>query len=164
MDGLAAYFPENAFLPGMAFFALGGLMVLVMLWAARRQVAEASAWPATGGRIVKSTVENYRKRVGGAQSGTLATFYQPVVEYSYRVGDHEYHSTQLSFGGTQAASQQNAEARAARYPAGNLVLVHYDPKNPSNAVLELKVALGLPFLAVAVVFLGLAVFFSGVFR
>ena len=164
LDGLAAYFPENAFLPGMAFFTLGGLMILVMLWAARRQVAEAAAWPATGGKVVKSTVEHYRKRVGGAQSGTLVTFYEPVVEYSYRVNDHDYHSTQLSFGGTLASSQQSAEAKAARYPAGNLVLVHYDPKNPSNAVLDLKVSLGLPLLAVAAVFLGLAVFFSGVFR
>ena len=98
-EGLSAYFPEKAFLPGMAFFTLGGLMLVAMLWMARRQVAEASGWPAIGGRIVKSGVEHYRKRVGGAQSGTLTTFYEPVVEYSYRVNDHEYHSTQVSFGG-----------------------------------------------------------------
>ena len=44
------------------------------------------------------------------------------------------------------------------------MLVHYDPKNPSNAVLDLKVALGVPLLAVAFAFFGLAVFFSGAFR
>jgi Protein of unknown function (DUF3592) len=163
-EGLSAYFPEKAFLPGMAFFTLGGVMLVAMLWMARRQVAEASGWPAIGGRIVKSGVEHYRKRVGGAQSGTLTTFYEPVVEYSYRVNDHEYHSTQVSFGGKSASSQAIAEAAAARYPTGNLVLVHYDPKNPSNAVLELKVALGVPLLAVAIAFFGLAIFFSGVFR
>jgi hypothetical protein len=163
-EGLSAYFPEKAFLPGVAFFGLGGLMLVAMLWMARRQVAEASAWPAIGGRVVKSGVEHYRKRVGGAQSGTLATFYEPVVEYSYQVNDCAYHSTQVSFGGKPAASQAIAQAAAARYPAGNLVLVHYDPKNPSNAVLELKVALGAPLLAVAIAFFALAVFFSGVFR
>ena len=163
-EGLSAYFPEKAFLPGMAFFILGGLMLVAMLWMARRQVAEASGWPATGGRIVKSGVEHYRKRVGGAQSGTLTTFYEPVVEYSYRVNDHEYHSTQVCFGGKSASSQAIAEAAAARYPMGNLVLVHYDPKNPSNAVLELKVALGVPLVVVAFAFFGLAVFFSGAFR
>ena len=51
-EGLSAYFPEKAFLPGMAFFTLGGLMLVAMLWMARRQVAEASGWPAIGGRIV----------------------------------------------------------------------------------------------------------------
>ena len=163
-DGLSAYFPEKAFLPGMAFFTLGGVMLVTMLWMARRQVAEASGWPAIGGRIVKSGVEHYRKRVGGAQSGTLTTFYEPVVEYSYRVNDREYHSTQVSFGGKSASSQAIADAAAARYPTGNLVLVHYDPKNPSNSVLELKVALGVPLLVVAIAFFGLAVFFSGAFR
>jgi hypothetical protein len=44
------------------------------------------------------------------------------------------------------------------------VLVHYDPKNPSNAVLELKVALAVPLLVVAIAFFGLAIFFSGAFR
>jgi hypothetical protein len=42
--------------------------------------------------------------------------------------------------------------------------VHYDPKNPSNAVLDLKVALGLPLLSVAIAFFALAAFFSGAFR
>ncbi|HEY4891267.1 MAG TPA: DUF3592 domain-containing protein, partial [Reyranella sp.] len=41
-EGLSAYFPEKAFLPGMAFFTLGGIMLVAMLWMARRQVAEAS--------------------------------------------------------------------------------------------------------------------------
>jgi hypothetical protein len=148
----------------VAFFTLGALMVLAMLWASRRQVAEAAGWPETAGRVVSSSVEHYQKRVGGARSGTLATFYEPVVEYAYRVNDRDYHSTQLSFGGKAAGSQAIAEAKAARYPAGDQVLVHYDPKNPSNAVVELKVALGAPFLVVAIVFVGLAIFFSGVFR
>jgi hypothetical protein len=164
LEGVEGYFPEKAFLPGLAFFTLGGLMVLAMLWASRRQVAEASGWPQTSGRIVTSTVEHYRQRVGGARTGTLVTFYEPVIEYSYRVDDREYHSTQLSFGGKAAGSQEIAEARAARYPLGSEVTVHYDPKNPSNAVLDLKVAYGVPLLAVAVVFLGLAFFFSGAFR
>ena len=164
LQGLEGYFPEKAFLPGLAFFALGGLLMLAMLWASRRQVAEASAWPQTAGRIVTSTVEHYRQRVGGARTGTLVTFYEPVIEYSYRVADREYHSTQLSFGGKAAGSQEIAEARSARYPLGNEVVVRYDPKNPSNAVLDLKVAYGVPLLVVAIVFLGLAVFFSGAFR
>ncbi len=164
LDATERYFPEKAFLPGMAFFTLGGLMILAMLWASRRQVAEAAGWPQTSGRIVASIVEHYRQRVGGARTGTLVTFYEPVIECSYRVADRDYHSTQLSFGGKAAGSQELAEARAARYPLGGQVVVHYDPKNPANAVLDLKVAYGVPLLAAAIVFLGLAFFFSGAFR
>jgi hypothetical protein len=164
LENLEGYFPEGAFLPGMAFFALAGLMLLAMLRVARRQVAEASGWKVTGGRIVSSTLEHYRAPIGRGRGGGYATFYEPVVEYSYRVNGREYHSTQLSFGGRVAGSEELAAAKAAQYAAGSEVLVHYDPENPSNAVLDLKVAYAAPFLVIALVFLGLAVFFSGAFR
>jgi hypothetical protein len=162
-DGLARYFPEKAFLPGVAFFALGGVMVLAMLWTSRRQVAEASNWPQTAGRIVSSTVEHYRQRVGGARTGSLVTFYEAVVEYDYSVSGRDYHSTRLSFGAKTAGSQQRAEAAAARYPEGSQVMVHYDPKNPANAVLDVRIAQGVTWIVVAIAFFGLAVFFSGAF-
>jgi hypothetical protein len=162
-EGLARYFPDKAFLPGVAFFTLGGVMVLALLWAARRQVAEASGWQQTAGRIVSSTVEHYRQRVGGARTGSLATFYEAVVEYDYSVSGHDYHSTRVSFGGKSAGSQQMAEAAAARYPEGSQVMVHYDPKNPSEAVLEVRIAQGVTWIVVAIAFFGLAIFFSGAF-
>jgi hypothetical protein len=161
-DGLAPYFPAKAFLPGVAFFSLGGVMVLALLWASRRQVAEASGWQQTAGHIVSSSVEHYRQRVGGARTGSLVTFYEAVVEYAYSVNGHDYHSTRLSFGGKMAGSKQRAEAAAARYPEGSQVMVHYDPKNPANAVLEVRIAQGVMWIVVAIAFFGLAVFFSGV--
>jgi len=162
-DSLAPYFPEKAFLPGVAFFSLGGIMVLALLWGARRQVAEASGWPQTAGHIVSSKVEHYRQRVGGARTGSLVTFYEAVVEYDYSVSGRTYHSTRLSFGGKTAGSQQSAEAAAARYPEGSQVMVHYDPKNPSSAVLDVRIAQGVMWIVVAIAFFGLAIFFSGVF-
>ena len=54
--------------------------------------------------------------------------------------------------------------KAARYPTGSQVMVHYDPLNPANAVLDLKVAQSVTSLVVALVSFGFAVFFSGVFR
>ena len=43
-------------------------------------------------------------------------------------------------------------------------MVHYDPKNPSNAVLDVRIAQGVTLIVVAMAFFGFAVFFSGVFR
>jgi hypothetical protein len=164
LERLEAHFPENAFVPGLGFFTLAGLVMLALLWSARRQAAEASAWPVTGGHVVASTVEHYRTRVGGARSGTLTTFYEAVIEYSYRVDGREYHSTQIGFGGKAAGSEELARAKSARYPQGADVVVHYDPKSPSNAVLDVKVAYATPLLVIALVFFGLALFFSGMFR
>jgi hypothetical protein len=163
-EGLAAYFPEKAFLPGVAFFMLGGVMLLTMMWAARRQAGEAASWPQVAGRIVSSTVEHYRQRVGGARTGSLATFYEAVVEYAYSVNGREFHSTRLSFGGKTAGAQSAAEAQAARYPEGSQVMVHYDPKDPSSAVLDVEVAHGVLFVVLALVFFAVAFFFSGAFR
>ena len=167
-DGVAGYFPEKAFLPRVAFFALGGVMVLALLWASRREAAQASAWSQVAGRIVSSTVEHYRQRVGGARTGVLTrvltTFYEAVVEYAYSVNGRDYHGTRLSFGARAAGSQAFAEAQAARCPAESQVMVHYDPKNPSNAALDVKIGYGVTFTVVALVFFGLAVFFSGAFR
>ena len=164
LERLEAHFPKSAFLPGMGFFALAGVMLLALLRAARRQAVEAAGWPVTGGHIVSSTVEHYRTRVGGARSGTLTTFYEPVVEYAYRVNGREYHGAQLSFGARVAGSEELAQAKAAQYPAGTEVVVHYDPDNPSNAVLDLKIAYVRPLLVLALAFFGLALFFSGAFR
>jgi hypothetical protein len=164
LETLEAYFPAKAFLPGMAFFTLAGSILLALLWVARRQTAEAAQWPVTGGHIVSSTVEHYRARVGGARQGRLVTFYEPVIEFAYRVNGHEYHSTQISFGGKVAGSEELAQSAAVRYPQGADVVVRYDPKNPSNAVLELKTANAISLLIIALVFFALAFFFSGVFR
>jgi len=44
------------------------------------------------------------------------------------------------------------------------VMVHYNPKNPENAVLDVEIAYRVTFIVVALVFFGLAIFFSGAFR
>jgi hypothetical protein len=163
-EALAAYFPQRAFLPGMFFFALAGSMMLLSLWAGRRQSAAAARWPLTIGRIVSSRVESYRTRVGRAGSGSWVTVYQAVVEYSYRVGNRDYHSTQLSFGGRVSAGREFADAKAAKYRPGSDVMVRYDPANPSDAVLETTVAFAPLMLVFAVASFAIAVFFSGALR
>jgi hypothetical protein len=163
-ESLAAYFPAKAFVPAVAFFTLAGIVVLLMLWASRRLVAQASAWPQVAGQIVSSTVEHYRERVSGARTGRITTFYEAVVEYAYSVNGRDYHSTQLRFGGRVAGSQARAEAQASRYPEGSQVIVHYDPKNPATAVLDVEIAHGVIWFVLALAFFGAAIFFSGVFR
>src|SRR5579864_7747853 len=76
---LSVYFPEGAFLPGVAFCTLGFLMLLGMLWAYTRQAATAAGWPEAGGRIVSSAVEHYQSQAAG-RHGSTVVLYEPVIE------------------------------------------------------------------------------------
>jgi hypothetical protein len=163
MINLRSHFPPGAEPQLTIFFGLCGLWILFIFWDSRRQTAQAARWPTVTGRIVSSGVESYTTRVGG-RGGNRATYFEAVVEYSYKVKDREYHSTKVAFGANVAGGQGPAEERAARYRPQSDVAVHYDPTNPSNAVLETKVAVGWLMLALAMVFLGLAVFFSAALR
>jgi hypothetical protein len=163
MGKLREVFPPGAEPQFTLFFALGALLLMFIQWSSYREARRAVSWPVTPGRVVASRVESYTTSVGG-RSGNRVTLFQPVVEYAYIVKDREFHSTQLRFGARESTGRDLAEARAARYPAGSEVPVHYDPQNPSNAVLDVKVAFGALGWALAVLFIGLAVYFSAVLR
>jgi hypothetical protein len=58
--------------------------------------------------------------------------------------------------------KESAEQKAALYPVGAQVTVHYDPKNPSQAALEIKTSSARFAVGLALVFFALAFFFSGI--
>jgi hypothetical protein len=87
-------------------------------------------WPTTEGTIHTSRVDMYTGSEGGAT-------YQPIIEYSYQVADKQYFSSRIYVGSTRyTGGPRNANKWVARFPAGNLATVYYDPVNPDQAVLE----------------------------
>lgn len=163
MEKLRMIFPPGAEPQAVFFFGLGAVMLLAIQVSYSRDAKQAVAWPAASGRIVSSRVESHMESVGGRQ-GNRVRFYQAVVEYAYTVGSREYHSTRLSFGPKEETAQAPAEAKAARYPEGSAVTVHYDPENPASAVLDVKVARQWLGWLIMAVFLALALHFSAVLR
>ncbi len=165
MEWLQPRFPDGAQPQAAIFFALVAFVMLAILIANRRSAIKAARWPIVRGRIVRSSVDSYKARVGGARTGSLVTMHQAVTEYAYIIDGREFASTQTSFGATVASMDKSiAESRAARYTEGQEVDVHYDPENATNAVIESKVAFAWPSFVLALVFLGLALFFGGAFR
>jgi hypothetical protein len=163
MPVVDSVFPEGSQPPGALFFGLCSLWTLFMIWDNRRQVARARRWPTADGIVVSSTAEAYETSAGAPNRGGRVKLYEPVVEYSYEVNGREYHSTKVSFGARVSTQlQKAAEARAARYPRDAKVVVHYDPEHPALAVLETGVASQTGTILLAVVFVGLTLFFSGV--
>ena len=91
------------------------------------------------------------------------TSYEPVIKYAYHVDGREYQNTRVNFGArVSSVSKEIAEQRAARYPEGTKVVVHYDPAHASVSVIETGVAFEPRTILFAVIFLCLTLFFWGV--
>ena len=164
MEWLGARFPEGSQPFAAIFFAISSLVLLANLVASRRQAKMAGGWPVVRGRIVSSKVDSFWAKAGSARTGTQTRYYQAVVEYAYAVEGREYHSTHLAVGPQIAGAEAGAKEKAGRYVAGSEVEVHYDPADPSNAVLDVKVIFAWPTLVIGLLFAGLACFFGGLFK
>lgn len=158
---LQPWFPPGAVIQGVLFCALGGLMTLAFLLFSLRDAAAAARWPTVSGTVVASEVRSHRELVGGRGGSSTVEVFSPSVEYRYQVGGREYHGGQVAFGAAVSAGKALAEKTVTRYPQGAAVTVHYDPGNPSTAVLEPRVAFGWLTLLVMVAFFAGAWFFSG---
>ncbi len=156
-DRLAPLLPPGG-RPLLALMSTGfGLFMLLFFLVEWRQASLAAGWPVADGRVVSSGTES-TQTLANRQRVTL---HRAVIEYSYRANGREYHSGRTSFGADVSGAEGAAKARAARYPVGAAVVVHYDPSNPSNAVIETHATLNWLLAVLGVLFLGAAVHFAG---
>lgn len=116
------------------FVALVGVALLVKLLEVRR----AAWWTTTMGRIVRSGTEANR-RVGAGRETRVSTV--PAVEYEFSAGGRTWRGHRIAI--REDIGGANTAATIARYPAGAVVSVHYDPANPANAVLERELPKGM---------------------
>ena len=122
--------PRAVFLPlvvGTVFIALG---VHTLLWRRRRshQVASARRWPTASGSILES---HLREPAGHDDDAAL------VFLYRYDAAGRSWSSRRIDlFGLEERIGREEMEAIVRRYPAGGQVTVHYNPDQPSQAVLE----------------------------
>jgi hypothetical protein len=93
----------------------------------------SKAWPTATARIAESRVAEKGTYVKTMRTGTR---YRLKVEYRYRVQGAEYLSRRVQFGDKWLDDEDFVRELAAKYPAGAEVTVHYNPKNPSSAVLD----------------------------
>jgi hypothetical protein len=160
VDWLQPYFPPGAVVQGVLFFTAAGLLTTLFFVSDMRRAVTAARWPTMTGTILSSIAESHRSLVPGGRGQTVIQW-SPVVEYSYRVQGRDYHGSRLAFGADVAGPRDFAEAIVARYPAGREVTVHFNPANPSFAVLEPRVAFAWPILILTIAFFAAALFFSG---
>ncbi len=114
-----------------SFVAVAILIVLSIAVARVRQDRVSAGWPQTSARIVKSGIETRTRRF---ENEPQSTFDLPDVEYEFTVGGTHYRGARVRLDGEN--SEEDAQTVAARYTVGSTVPVIYDPKDPSNCMLE----------------------------
>lgn len=119
-------------------FILLGIALIAAFFVNRRERKAAAAWPTTRGRITMSQViEKVERETDDDGDEREDTIYQPEIRFEYRVDGGAYSSNTWKPGGAVGTgSPKFAESIVARYPVGQSVAVHYDPKHPDHAVLE----------------------------
>lgn len=110
---------------------------------------------------VDATVLSSRVHTGRAGPRGLAV-YSPIISYRYVVQGTTYESTNYAFMG-KSPSLDEALSIVDQYPPGVRVVAYYDPKHPSQAVLDrTEPPLGLPALVIVLLWgFGVAVLVIG---
>ena len=130
------------FVYAMLLAPLGLILVaaIVKTW----QVREARSWLQAPGKVVTSVAEVREVKVfdddreGGSrlESRNFAN-----VTYEYSVSGRKLRNNRISIG-EDLGNFQVAE-KLAKYPAGSIVTVYYNPRHPDQAVLERDLPKGL---------------------
>lgn len=124
----------------LAPLALILIAAIVKTWQAR----EARSWPQVSGKVVTSVAELREVRVSDderedgyrMESRNFAN-----VAYEYSVSGRKLSCNRISIG-EDLGNFQVAE-KLAKYPAGSIVTVYYNPRHPDQAVLERDLPKGL---------------------
>jgi hypothetical protein len=141
---------------GILFAGLG----LGMLLAARRQRTQAmatEAWPTVGGTITASRLDRQSRTQTRQGRRTTHTTYTPVVDYTFDVGGKLLRGSKIFPGSTMSFDLGTAQDIVNRYQAGAPVTVHYNPADPTQAVLETSSRSANILMILGGVFLGIGV-------
>jgi hypothetical protein len=137
--------PVILWLMAIAFF-LPGVSVLV-------KASQSSSWPRAAGFVKDSRVIV----VHGGKSDRL----KPSIFYVYGVDGRTHTGSVLAFG-DDLGEHRSANDAVSRYPRGASILVHYNPAQPDESVLEsgiMPTAFLMPAAGVFIALLGSGVLF-----
>lgn len=129
----------------ISFLVLGPILV----WKGSSSLIlgmRAKSWPTAKGQVVFIDLDISNGRKGGKT-------YTPTVKYEYVVNGVSHTGDRIASGERSLSSSSDTAALFRRYQVGRPVTVHYDPKHPASAMLEvgtkggdwIMLALGLLF-------------------
>jgi Protein of unknown function (DUF3592) len=128
--------PLNPNLPVVVGAALAVLVLLGVLgggvYLVVRELRQVYVYRSVEGRVLAS--ELAARQVQSAKLRPAS--YTPEVSYEYLVDGKRYEGNRIHLYKENSTSEKAMARMRDRYPAGARVMVHYDPQDPSIAVLE----------------------------
>jgi hypothetical protein len=118
----------------------------------RRKAKVTETWPTASGTIVSARLDQHTRRERHDDDSYTSTSYNPVVEYTYQIGQQTYQGNRIFPGAAMSYDLGTAQKIVNRYQPGMAVNVHYDPANHAEAVLETNSKGGNLFLILGGVF------------
>jgi Protein of unknown function (DUF3592) len=123
------YAKHDLFWIGLIFFPMVALLLVASVTKII-QFRAAKNWVQTTGRILSAGIETRRHQF---QDEPETVKNVPAVKYEFKVGARTVDGTRISIGDEGGL---DIEATLKRYPAGAAVTVYYDPRDPTQCVLE----------------------------
>ncbi|MCU0228538.1 MAG: DUF3592 domain-containing protein [Bryobacterales bacterium] len=128
-------------------FAAGGMLLIPLMAFLHVSANETRNWQTTEGKvttnIVRRQLTGHTARTGRSRfrSGdNRGVEFAPAATYRYQVNGQTFTSSRYGLGQGMPRFREEVEARAYLndgFTAGSKVTVHYDPKDPSSAVLSI---------------------------
>ncbi|OKO69196.1 hypothetical protein AC629_41480 [Bradyrhizobium sp. NAS80.1] len=119
-------------------------LILVAAAVKTWQTREARSWPQAAGKVVRSVAEVREVRVSDddrEEGYRLENRNFANVTYEYAVGGRKLRNNRISIG--EDLGNFEVAEKLAKYPAGSIVTVYYNPRHPDQAVLERDLPKGL---------------------
>jgi hypothetical protein len=133
-------------------FGIIGVGLLVFGLVQRRKAKLTETWPTASGAIVSARLDQSMQTHRRDGHTYTSTSYNPVIEYTYQIGGKAYQGNRVFAGATMSYDLGTAQGIVNRYQPGMAVTVHYDPADPTQAVLETTSKGGNLFFILGAVF------------
>ena len=127
---------------GAAIIAAAGAAGLFFFGRSVWRAWRAGRWPHAEGTVTRSWTETVTREVNpGDSSGPTTTRINVRVNYRYVVGGTAHSGDRVTFFPSTMSHgfAQLAREHCDRYSAGTALDVRYDPRNPSDAVIETRI-------------------------
>jgi hypothetical protein len=152
-----------SFLPYVfgAIFCIVGIGLTAGGFGARKKSKVSASWPTVVGKILSTDVVAHRSSGGGRHGSSVRSSYEPVVKYSYSVGDKNFEGKKIGFVDIRG-SKGSAEKRVESFSSMKELIVHYNPDSPKEAVLDPKAtgSGGLFGIGIVLALIGILILFN----
>lgn len=127
---------------------VAALFFALLAWASLRRTWTMRGWPTADGIVHESRVERLATRRTRGGRTTATPFYVPRVIYRFRVGGIDIDAERFGRS-VRSTTFAVVERVVAAFPVGTRVAVHYDPDEPTTAVVA-PTAGALPLVLAAI--------------